>query len=214
METQKLLKPAGKIVIVSDYREKEVIEYLKKLGATVNEQALEVGDHICSEAVGIERKTYDDFVSSIIDGRVFEQAEALKKNFEKPVVVIEGYSNRQINENALKAAVASLLIDFNVSLLSTKNPLDTARTIFWIAKKEQVAGSGISIRVGKKPKEMKKLQEFIVASIPGISTVLAKKLLQQFGSIEKIVTADIADLQKIIGKKKGETVKKVLTAKY
>ncbi len=32
METQKLLKPKGKIVVVSDYREKEVIENLKKLG--------------------------------------------------------------------------------------------------------------------------------------------------------------------------------------
>jgi Fanconi anemia group M protein len=214
LETQKLLKPEGKIVIVSDYREKEVIEHLKKLGAVVNEQALEVGDHICSEEVGIERKTYDDFVSSIIDGRIFEQAESLRKNFEKPMVIIEGYSNRQVNENVLKAAIASLLIDFSVSLLTTKNPMDTAKTIFWMAKKEQSAGGGISIRVGKKPKEMKKLQEFVVASIPGISTVLAKRLLQQFGSIEKIVTADVAELQKTVGKKKGETVKKVLSAKY
>jgi len=214
METQKLLKPAGKIVVVSDYREKEVIENLKKLGAVVNEQALEIGDYICSESVGIERKTYDDFVSSIIDGRIFEQAEALKKNFEKPIVLIEGYSNRQINENVLKGAIASLLIDFNVSLLSTKNPLDTAKTIFWMAKKEQGSGSGIAIKVGKKPKEMKKLQEFIVASIPGISTVLAKRLLEKFGSIENIVNTDVSELQKVVGKKKGDTVKKVLISKY
>lgn len=214
METQKLLKPVGKIVIVSDYREKEVIEHLKKLGAIVNEQALEIADHICSEAVAIERKTYDDFVSSIIDGRIFEQAANLKKNFEKSMVLIEGFSNRQINENALKAAIASLLIDFNLSLISTKNPLDTAKTIFWIAKKEQDAGGGIAIKVGKKPKEVKKLQEFIVASIPGISTILAKKLLQKFGSIEKIVTADVTELERTVGKKKSETIKKVLTAKY
>jgi Fanconi anemia group M protein len=214
METQKLLKPAGKTIIVSDYREKKIIECLKKLGATVNEQALEVGDHICSESIAVERKTYDDFISSIIDGRIFEQAEALKKNFDKPVVVIEGYSDRQINDNALKGAVASLLVDFGISILATKNPLDTAKTIFWIAKKEQSAGSGIAIKVGKKPKEMKKLQEFVVASIPGISTVLAKRLLQEFGSIEKIVDADVAELQKIVGKKKGGAIKKVLTAKY
>lgn len=214
METQKLLKPESKIVVVSDYREKEVIEHLKKLGAIVNEQSLEVADYICSEAVGIERKTYDDFISSIIDGRIFEQAGDLKKNFEKPIVVIEGYSNRQINENVLKAAIASLIVGFNLSLLTTKNPLDTAKIIFWMAKKEQSAGSGISIKVGKKPKEMKYLQEFIIASIPGISTVLAKKLLQQFGSIEKIVAANAAELQKVVGKKKGESIKKVLTAKY
>jgi len=214
METQKLLKPEGKIVVVSDYREKEVIENLKKLGAVVNVRALDVADYICSEQVGIERKTHSDFVSSIIDGRIFEQAEALKKSFEKPIVVIEGYSNREINENSFKAAVASLLIDFNLSLLATKNPMDTAKTIFWMAKKEQSAGRGISIKVGKKPKEMKKLQEFVVASIPGISTVLAKRLLEKFGTIENIVAADVSELQKVVGNKKGEGIKKVLAAKY
>jgi Fanconi anemia group M protein len=214
METQKLLKPPGKIVIVSDYREKEVAEHLKKLGATVNEQALGVADYVCSESVAIERKSYDDFVSSIIDGRIFEQAESLRENFEKPVVIIEGYSNRQISENALKAAIASLLIDFNISILTTKNPLDTAKTIFWIAKKEQSAGSGISIKVGKKPKDIKKLQEFIVASVPGVSTVLAKRLLKEFGSVERIFSADVAELEKIVGRKKAELIKKVLVAKY
>lgn len=216
METQKLLKPEGGVVIVSDYREKEVTEHLKKLGAIINERALNVGDFVCSERAVIERKTYNDFVSSIIDGRVFEQADALKKNFDKPIILIEGYSDRQINENALKGAIASLLIDFGVSLLTTRNPLDTAKTIYWIAKKEQFEGRGVSIKVGKKPKEMKKLQEFIVASIPGISLTLAKRLLDHFGCVEKIFVADEVELKKVkgIGNKLAEKVRKVLTAKY
>ncbi|MHA1743342.1 MAG: ERCC4 domain-containing protein [Candidatus Heimdallarchaeota archaeon] len=214
MENQKILKPTGKIVIVSDYREKEVIEHLKKFDASINVQALKVGDYVCSEDVCVERKSYDDFVNSIINGRIFEQADALSKNFKKPVIVIEGYSTRQINENALKAAVASLLIDFNISLISTKNPYDTAKTVFWIAKKEQSNGGGMAIKVGKKPKETKKLQEFIVASIPGISTVLAKRLLNQFGSIEKIFGASAEELGKVVGEKKGKKIKKILTAKY
>jgi Fanconi anemia group M protein len=217
METQKLLKPAGKTVIVSDYREKEIIEHLKKLGATVNEQPLEVADHVCSERVAIERKTYDDFISSIIDGRIFEQARDLKENFEKPMLVIEGYSNREINENALKGAVASLLIDFGISLLNTRNSYDTAKTIFWIAQKEQKESKfGISIRVGKKPKDTKRLQEFILSSIPGVSTVLARRLLQEFGCIERIVTADERELRKVegIGEKLAKSIRKILTEKY
>lgn len=72
METQKLLKPAGKIVIVSDYREKEVIEHLKKLGAVVNEQALEVGDFIASDRICIERKSVlsDTPIIANIDGKI------------------------------------------------------------------------------------------------------------------------------------------------
>ena len=137
MDTQKILKPAGKVVIVSDFREKEIINHLKALGAAVNELSLEVADYICSDKICIERKTHDDFVNSIIDGRLFEQAKNLAENFEKPILVVEGYSNRSINENALKGAVASLISDFNMTLLNTRNQYDTAKTIYWIAKKEQ-----------------------------------------------------------------------------
>lgn len=216
LETQKLLKPEGKTVIVSDFREKEIIKNLEILGAKVVEQPLEVGDFICSESVCIERKSYDDFVSSVIDGRIFEQSKLMKENFEKAIVVVEGYSIRDVNENALKGAIASLLIDFDISILSTKNPMDTAKTIYWVAKKEQKEGKGISIKVGKKPKSEKDMQEFIVGSIPGISTVLTKRLLEHFGNVEEVFTAFEEELMKVKGMKKSavKKIRKVLTANY
>ncbi|MGC8812000.1 MAG: ERCC4 domain-containing protein [Candidatus Aenigmatarchaeota archaeon] len=214
METQKILKPKEKILVVCDYREKEVIENLKKLGALVNIRSLEVGDFIASEKVCIEKKNHSDFISSIIDGRIFEQASLLRKNFEKPIIIIEGYSNREINDNALKAAIACLLTDFGVSLVSTKNPLDTARLIYWIAKKEQCeAKNEVAIKVGKKPKETRKIQEFIVCSLPGVSTKTAVKLLKNFGSVEKIFSASEEELKKVIGKKAGK-IRKILKEKY
>jgi Fanconi anemia group M protein len=214
LETQKILKPKEKILIICDYREEEVIENLKKLGALVNVRSLEIGDFIVSQKVCIEKKTYSDFIASIIDGRIFEQASLLRKNFEKPIIIIEGYSNREINENALKAALACLLIDFGISLVSTKDPFDTAKLIYWVAKKEQSEKkSEIGIKVGKKPKEIKKIQEFIVSSLPGVSTKTAIKLLKSFGSVEKIFNASENELKKVIGKK-AEKIKKILSEKY
>ena len=35
-ELQQILKPKEKIVVIADYREKEVIEHLKKLGVKIN----------------------------------------------------------------------------------------------------------------------------------------------------------------------------------
>ncbi len=218
METQKILRPAGKIVIISDYREREVIEHLKKMDVIVNEMGLEVGDFILSDnRVVIERKAHSDFISSIIDGRMFEQAKLLKENFNKPIIIIEGYSDRQVNENALKAAIASLLIDFNVSLLNTRNQADTAKTIYWIAKKEQEESKhSISFKVGKKPKGMKELQEMIVSSLPGISTVISRRLLEHFGTVEKLFTADENELEEVkgIGKKLSNRIRKILIEKY
>lgn len=217
MQSQKILKPAGKTVVVCDYREREVCEALKLFGAIVNKASLNVGDFVCSDRVVVERKDHSDFVGSIIDGRIFEQAQRMKDEFEKPMFVIEGNSNRDININALKAAIATLVTNFNASVISTKNPKDTALTIFWLAKKEQhECGRGISIKVGKKPKDERKLQEQIVCGLPGISTVMCKRLLEHFGSVEKVFSASEEELKEVkgVGKKLSSRIRKILEKNY
>lgn len=218
METQRILKPSNKVLVIADYREREVIENLKNLGASVNEMNLKVGDFVASDnGVVIERKTHNDFVSSIIDGRIFEQLKYLKENYERPVVIVEGFSDREINENALKATIASLITKFNVSFVNTKNLLDTAKMVYWLAKKEQEdANKALGFKQGKKPKEVKRLQEFILSSMPGISNVLSRRLLENFGSIENVVRASEIELSKVkgVGKKLANKIKKLLTNKY
>src|SRR3989304_40813 len=215
MDTQKVLK-TDKLSVMADYREKETISELKSLGISVNETSLEIGDFICSNGrVVIERKAHDDFIASIIDGRLFEQSRIMKENFERPVVLIEGYSNRNINENALKAAIASIVVNYGVSLINTKSPNDTAKTIYWIAKKEQEENKNmLSFKVGKKPKDDKLLQEFILSSIPGVSKKTAEKLLQKFGSIKEVLASEKMELEKIIGKSKSEKMFNLLNKKY
>lgn len=218
METQRILKPSNKIVVIADYREKEVIENLKNLGAVVNEMNLKIGDFVCSgDGIVIERKTHSDFISSIIDGRIFEQVKYLKENYEKPIIIVEGFSNREMNDNALKATIASLITKFNVSFINTENQSDTAKVVYWLAKKDQEnTNTTLGFKQGKKPKEVKQLQEFILSSIPGISNVLAKRLLDNFENIEKTVNASEIELSKVkgIGKKLANKIKKLLTSKY
>lgn len=218
METQRILRLHDKVVIIADYREKEIIENLKSLGANVNEMNLKVGDFVCSgDGVVIERKTHSDFVSSITDGRMFEQLQHLKENYEKPIIIVEGFSDREINENALKATIASLITKFNVSFINTKNSLDTAKMVYWLAKKEQEdVHKVLGFKQGKKPKETKLLQEYVLSSIPGISKVLATRLLEKFGSIEQVVNAQEMELSKVkgVGKNLAGKVKKLLTNKY
>jgi len=216
MDTQKLLKPYGKILIVADYREREIIELLKNLGAIVREENLPIGDFVVSSRAAIERKAHSDFISSIIDGRIFEQIDNLEKHYEKRIVLIEGFSDREINENAFKAAIATLVTN-GITILSTKNLLDTAKTIFWIAKKEQQENKiPLAVKVGKKPVDSKKQKEFLISSMPGISDVLAKRLLQELGSVENIFAASEEELKKVKGikEKTAKSIRKLITTKY
>jgi ERCC4-type nuclease len=47
------------------------------------------GDIVCGELV-IERKTVQDFVSSVIDSRVFRQADMMSDNFKRGYIIIIG----------------------------------------------------------------------------------------------------------------------------
>ena len=110
-----------------------------------------------------------------------------------------------------------MLTNYKISLVNTRNPFDTAKLIFWTAKKEQEGDSkSLVFKVGKKAKDTKKLQEQIVASLPGISSVLSKRLLKKFGSLEKIFSAAEDELTeaKGVNKKLAKRIKHILGKRY
>src|SRR6266498_5111185 len=47
--------------------------------------SLSAGDHIINEAIGVERKSAEDFVQKIIGNRLFEQLARLKKSVARPL---------------------------------------------------------------------------------------------------------------------------------
>ena len=122
-----------------------------------------------------------------------------------------------MNKNAIKAATASIILNFNVTILNSKSQEETARLVYWIARKEQEKGKrNVEIRGRKKPKSTKKLQEFIISSFPGISSVLSKRILEKFETIENFTKATEQDLTKIdgIGKALAKKIKNILTKEY
>ncbi len=62
---------------------------LRDLGARVELRLLDVADYVIGDRA-IERKTIDDFASSLFSGRLFEQAKRLVESYVSPVMVIEG----------------------------------------------------------------------------------------------------------------------------
>jgi len=216
MQIQKVLD-MNKISIIADYREKEIINILKSFGVVVNETNLDIGDFIINSNIVIERKQHSDFISSLIDGRLFEQSKLMKENFKKSIIIIEGYSNRQINENALYSTIASLIIKYEMILINTKNHFDTAKTIYRIGKKSLEENKSLhAFKVVKKPKELKTIQEKVVSSLPGIGNILSKRLLEKFKTLENIFTASESELKKVkgISDKTAKKIKKILTANY
>jgi len=208
-------------VVYVDSREgnSKVIRHLTEMEMDVKINSMAVGDYQVSDEVAIERKTASDFISSLIDKRLFKQARELSEEFKKPLMILEGddlYSG-MVNANAIRGALASIAIDFGISIIPTRNAQDTAAMIKRIAVREQNGDRvPVQIRTDKKPVSLLEQQLFIVESLPNIGPVNAKALLEHFGSVSNIMDASSKELQEVegIGKITADNIRKVLDSRY
>lgn len=208
-------------VVFADTREgnSKVIRHLSEMEIDVKVQAMAVGDYQVSDEVVIERKTAKDFVDSIVDKRLFKQARSLMEEFKRPLIILEGDDlyNGMINPNAIRGSIASIALDFGISIIPTRNAQDTAAMIKRIAIREQSGEkTPIQIRTDKKPVNLWEQQLFIIESLPNIGPVNAKNLLEHFGTVANIINASESRLQEVegIGKKTAANIRKVVDSKY
>jgi ERCC4-related helicase len=212
---------APDLKIIADFREKAsgVIKDLMEQGVQVELKQLESADYVCSSDCGIEFKTAEDFIDSLIDGRLLEQLKGLRQVYQKPIILVQGgdiYSVRNVHPNAVRGLLATITVNFEIPILFTKTPKDSANMLIAIARREQEEKKGFSPHGSRKPMTLREQQEYLVSSLPGIGPALAKPLLNEFGSVRELVNADIDKLKnvRLIGDKKAEMIRKVVDEKY
>ena len=78
--------------IIVDDREKKsgIPELLKSIGINIEIKTLPVGDYIVAPETIVERKSIHDLVSSVFDGRLYDQCSRLKEHFQSPIILMEG----------------------------------------------------------------------------------------------------------------------------
>ncbi|HII72263.1 TPA: DEAD/DEAH box helicase [Candidatus Woesearchaeota archaeon] len=220
---EKWFSPEVELKIFADFREKasNVIKELHDMNIKLDLVSLKCGDYILSDRVGVEFKTVQDFVDSIVDGRLLAQIKELRESYERPILLIEGdqdiYSQRSIHPNAIRGMLATIMVSYSIPVFQTKDYKETSSLLAVIAKREQDgSGSDFSPHASRKPSSLRNQQEYVVSSLPGVGLTLARPLLEKFGSIKNIVNASHDDLKQVdkIGDKKAEDIKKVFDEKY
>ena len=207
------------VLIFLDKREATGLEeYFKQYDCEIQKKMLLVGDMIVSDRICIERKTTNDFISSIIDKRLFKQLTDLKENFEKPLIIIEGNTlYGRLHPNVIRGVLSAIVFDFGIPILWTKDLADTAGLVYWIARKEQLElKREIPLRGKKKALSLKQEQEFLVHGLPNVSIKRSRDILNYFKTPEKVFKASEKELLKVKGVGKGiaKKIKKLLTIKY
>ncbi len=207
--------PNPKVLIIIDTREKQSLIATKLIEkkANIKFENLKVGDYIIGDVL-IERKTFEDFIGSILSKRLQEQMVNLRKN-KKCFLLIEGfdydYEKFNVHENAIKGMILSVVVDFQIPLVYSKDEDETAKFLILMAKKFEKVKQDYSIRQTRNLKTINEQKQFILEGFPGIGPVTAKKLLEKFRSLNEIFQANEDQLKdNEINDKKIKIFKEIL----
>ena len=182
----------GILRAIIDDREKKLMKVFdnKKGDARILEyeaKRLTIADIVVSERVGIERKEGFDFVSSIMDNRLFEQLLRLKEAYpEGAIIILEGLNDNVFENTGMKissiyGALSFISYKLGISVIPTRNIEDTAIVIERIAHREQVKDSiPLLSRVAPKGMDINERRYFIVEGLVDIGSKKAKLLVDTY----------------------------------
>ena len=205
--------------IVVDEREKKsgIPGLLKGIGINLEIKTLPIGDYIVAPETVVERKTISDLVSSIFDGRLFDQCNRLKEHYQFPILLIEGNIDEleELTENPLVfyGAISSIALDFKIPVIHTPNASHTAKLLMSMCSRKD-ASKGPFIKKIRKSNDIQKQQLSMLCSLPGVGEKTAVRMLEKFGTPLRVLSSSITELSKVsgLGEARAKNIKKVLQA--
>ena len=205
--------------ICVDSRETKLYDILSSLcGADntklkITKKCLPLGDIILSTDAGaeqiiIERKTFEDLLASIRDGRYDEQSYRLSKcdiQNHNIVYLIEGsiadFEKKRgaAEKHVILSAMTSLAFYKGYSLYRTESITESAVWILHLASSilkkglipsvpgVEVEYESVATRTKKSNITLDNIGTIMLAQIPGVSTAIARSLIERFSSIKQII---------------------------
>lgn len=219
-----LTKPQIQITIDDRERNLVILNYLREAeNSSVKINRLANGDYLLHNLT-IERKTFPDFVQSIKDGRLFQQASCLSFLNNPCMVILEGIFKdvfkTKIKREAIQGALITLELIFRIPVIRSASPEDSARIMIYAAN--QIYRHEMSAWSNKRPvkKGTSKSNKYrnqiqILQSFPLIGPVKAENLLRELNSLNEIFNASTPQISKVpgIGMGLAEQIYKIVNEK-
>ncbi|MBL7202327.1 MAG: hypothetical protein ISS56_19475 [Anaerolineae bacterium] len=204
-------KPRGKPAVL-----------LAEQGITVHpidEDEGNVDRYVLSRRLAVERRTGGTFLRGIEDKTLFTSAIYLREHFKIPVLIVEGETedaHRAFSPQAIRGALASMVIRYGLSVLSTPDVQGTVALLAMMARQEQLGIADISTIPKRQAADLPDLQRRVIEMLPGCGMVMARNLLQRLGSVRRIVNATEEELCEVggIGAVRAAEIHRMCNAEY
>ena len=217
----------GRIIVDERERSSRVPGLLRQAGAVTDFAHLKVGDYVISTDTAIERKTIRDLLNSIYDGRLLVQCSDLVQHYAKPLIIIEGNILNLVDESSsledslpndriylVSETLARVALDFRIPMINVPYAEYTSQLLLTMLNKtfEQGKNNGPLLKRIKKSNPVQVQQLSILSSLPGVGDILAVRMLKNFITPRRALTASAAELARIpgFGSARAIKVRKVL----
>ena len=214
------------MIFVDDREPERIVRLLRSMGVDVRRKRLEIGDYLVtssSREVAVERKSVEDFESSIIDGRLFDQVHRLSKKYPLSFLCIvdsdssespgsdsdssdsseskESKSKERISRDAFVGGILSVALTALSSGTVIPLRLESEEEFCLMLKNLDRKLSSGKLKVYPRIVRKTEVDDSVamLTAIPGIGVEKAKRLLERFGSVHAVVNASIADLKRVDG---------------
>ena len=217
----------GRIIVDERERSSRVPGLLRQAGAVTDFAHLKVGDYVISTETAIERKTIRDLLNSIYDGRLLVQCSDLVQHYTKPLIIIEGNILNLADESSsledslpndriylVSETLARVALDFRIPMINVPSAEYTSQLLLTMLNKtfEEGKNNGPLLKRIKKSNPVEVQQLSILSSLPGVGDILAVRMLKNFITPRRALTASAAELARIpgFGSARAIKVRKVL----
>jgi DNA excision repair protein ERCC-4 len=223
--------------LLIDYRERNLERLLEGVCEQISFTTLPIGDYLLildSEAIIVERKTVNDFLSSIKSNRIWDQLlrmmsaeKVLGYQVKRRILLIQGnfedyfenvdYGSEHdvlVHWSQLMGAFLEIIYVYNTPIIHAESEI-AFKAFFRILFKRESSGMNDKlpnakwqIRPVKADLPVIDRKKYILDALPYIGDRLADNLLLHFKTISGVACASVEELQKVpkIGKKKAELI--------
>jgi len=212
-------------VFVHPGEPKEVRDYLAAEGVPVAEEPQLPFDYLVAvggHRVAVERKEASDFVASIVDGRLFTQLYYMSILCPLSYLVVIGSITEALIERAFRregyigALVSATLkraaegCQGHVSVIALDTFPDFLLFLKLLHKKLEEGDLVRYPRVKVSKADLKSLAVATLSTLPGVGEAYARRLIERFGTIYRVVNASRAELAAVLGERRADRVYRFL----
>lgn len=191
---------------------------------------LTVGDYVLSPNVCVERKSVADLVSSLRDGRLYAQAEAMFQHYKDPLLLIEfdqdksftlepfaDLSSAATGPPSVSSDVQSKLVLLTLAfprlrILWSSSPFQTAEMFEALKSQEHEPDPMVAVRAGLDRDMRADDQSFnlepqeMLGIVPGVTPKNIKNLVLETDNLREVANMSKEDLEPIVGRQAAQQI--------